>query len=329
MKRFLVAGIAVAGFALAGGTVSADSQRFGFIEEWGWGNNDSAERRLRLSRLAHPLRIDIQRVNAVWWSLEPEPGNFQWWVLDGTVAYLRTQNVKIALCLVQAPPWARPGDTRACAAQTPAYDAYWVRIAQELARRYPDCAIQVWNEPNILPFGSIPPERYGQMLDLAVDAIRSVRPDATIVSAGISPQNGKNGWPGWEEYYRRYLAVSAGREFTVGMHPYPRNVARSTATEIAQSTLQQIKYVKSITPRRIWVTEVGVSTGDVPATKQAKSIELIYNGIRPQHRIRALFIFRLQDPTNRPDSAWESGLGMCRTDYSPKPAYWTLKRLRN
>ncbi len=328
MQRFFKAGLLAACFALSGGDASA-KQLFGFIEEWGWGTGDSAERRLRVSQLARPLGVNVQRVNVIWQSIEPTPGAFNWWSTDSPVSYLRTQNVKITLCLLTSPAWTHPGDSRPCAAPAPAYDFYWARIARELARRYPDCAIQVWNEPNILPFGSIPPERYGQMLKIACDAIRSVNPGATIVSAGISPQKGRDGWPGWEEYYRRYLGLVADKNFKVGMHPYPRNVAQSTANEIAQSTLQQIKYVKSITPRRIWITEVGVSTGDVSATKQAKCIELIYKGIRPQNRIQALLIFRLQDPTNRPDSAWESGLGVCRTDYSPKPAYWTLKRLRN
>ena len=324
MKPFLIATILAVSTNIT--PVAAREPLFGIMDDW---YTDPVKTE-RMCRLAEPLRMEAGRGNAGWEFIERSPGGFDWGYLDNSVALLRSRRIRFLLCLVVAPGWARGGDTRPNAAPHPDYDAYWSRMARELLLRYPDAAgVEVWNEPNILPFGSIPPERYAQLLRAVCDAKAAVGSNVPVVSAGLWHTEPKPGQIGWQAYLRRFLGLVADRHFSVGLHPYPRGGRSATAEDLARSVAEQIRSVKSITGRPVWITETGVSTGDVSAEVQAKSLRLIYKDTFATARIRAVFFFRLVDPTDRPDSAWESGLGVCRTDFSPKPAYWTLKRLRN
>lgn len=325
MNRLIATAALAAILGLGAADASGRGPLFGFMDDW---TSDPA-RALRMCELARPLRTDLVRVNAVWESVERAPGWFDWGYLDNTVAVLRERRIGFLLCLVTSPEWARPGDSRPNAAPHPDYDAYWARMARELVLRYPDAAgVEVWNEPNILPFGSIPPGRYAQLFRTACDAMRSVRPTVVVVSAGLWHSEPKPGQIGWQAYLRRFLGLVPDKSFAVGLHPYPRGGLNRTAEELAGSVDQQIRSVKSITERPIWITEVGVSTGRTTAEIQAKSLRLIYQSTFSAARIRAVFFFRLVDSDYKPDSAWESGLGICNLAFRPKRAYWALKRLR-
>ncbi len=120
---------------------------------------------------------------------------------------------------------------------------------------------QVWNEENALTNWKLDPNprEYGRLLVLSADALRSVDPDAQIVTGGVIsiPQNPAA--MAGVKFLKKTLRSRAVRRVVdvIAIHPY---------TGYVKDVTEQIRLTRRMLDDRrvdypIWVTEIGWGTG--------------------------------------------------------------------
>jgi hypothetical protein len=182
------------------------------------------------------------------------------------------RDIDVLGLVAYSPQWARPGcATDKCPPDDP--DDY-ARFAAAAAARYgPDrvAAWELWNEPNLRGFWATgpDPDAYARLLMPAVAAVREVRPDALLVSAGLSPavSDGTDVAP--VDFVERLYELDALQGVdVVGVHPYSAKalpLARGTEEWNTFLQMQQVHEVMSAHGdghKQVWGTEFGVATGD-------------------------------------------------------------------
>jgi beta-xylosidase len=114
-------------------------------------------------------------------------------------------------------------------------------------------AVKLWNEPNNLShwdFTMDPEWRVmADMLCMAADEVRRLRPQLPLVLGGISPIDA-----GFVELMGRHGVLD--RIDAVGVHGFPLDWNNWTAGEWPQ----RIDDIRHITTRPVWVTETGISS---------------------------------------------------------------------
>jgi hypothetical protein len=245
----------------------------------------------------------------------------------------------VILTPTDAPCWAHPmlgchgGTDGEAQPPDPAFDAAWDEFIRQVVGRYPDLiGLEVWNEPNSIPFWApLPdPERYTELLKRAYRASKSVRPEIPVVFGGLAPNTGsRTGHMDNLEFLRRaYDAGAAGYFNAIAIHPYPLPFNRR---DYRQRTLRLIAAVRKLAWRRqharlpLWATEIGISTaggGSVTDPVQARRLKALYHLLARVPDLPVVVVHRLFD-----QSGWggsEDGWGLLRSDLSAKPAYGTM-----
>lgn len=140
-----------------------------------FGFSDSPAAFLSATRALRRVAADQARIMVLW--REPDRPE-----IDQSVAMMRRIGVK---------PWLAVWGLEA-----PDPDGY-TEICAQLARRYPDATIELWNEPNILLFGDLSVAESVPIYLRCYGAIREVNPSQRIVGPSIAPVGGD-----WESYAR-------------------------------------------------------------------------------------------------------------------------------
>lgn len=285
---------------------------------------------------SHWMRFDVG-----WCSLEERgPELISTWYqdrLDAVVDAAEERGISLLATLTCSPSWARSdGRSRAL----PENPAQYGRVAEYLADRYRGriAAWELWNEPDCLDLGCAngSPERYVPVLKAGYTGIKDGDPDATVLSGGISGIN----LPWITAMFR---AGAGGYLDALAVNPY-QNPSKAPPTQppapgfedryrltnagAAHDLLSRLGYPDM----PIWFTEVGWSTGRVPAPR--------FDGVAPQvqaeHLTEAVDLVRRNYPyvthvfwfclRDRDDSTPnENGFGLLRLDETPKPSYAAFK----
>jgi hypothetical protein len=240
--------------------------------------------------LAGRIGADAARVPVWWTHVESRgPDLYDWAVYDRLFAELRAQGIRPILAVQYAPCWARlasqcPGDGGGYPPLTE-FEPEWEEFVGLVAQRYPDAlAIEVWNEPNLRIFFHDPdPERYARLLERAHRAVKSVAPTMPVIGGGPAPVT-----PGADH-------TSSDR---IDYRVFLDRVLRAGGARHLLST--------------------GVSRRVTEAV-QARELGTMYRTARRMRGIRSFIVHRLLDVPQR--GPWESGVGLLRTDFSPKPVY--------
>ncbi|MCD6015060.1 MAG: hypothetical protein K0R88_1144 [Solirubrobacterales bacterium] len=165
--------------------------------------------------------------------------------------------------------------------------------ASEIAQRYPTAALQIWNEPNSVDFGRIPPERAAALTTAAAEAIRSVNPGARIVGPSVMPFPWERN--GWKAYIGAlYRNVPRELDVEVGLNLYPYGGPGETMRSIERVYRRAARYGK------VHVTEVGLVAAEYGA-KQARMSARVY-GLLSRLGARSIIFHRLA-PNDA--SGWE------------------------
>jgi hypothetical protein len=304
----------------------------GLNEEW----------QVRSDKLGYADAIGARTIRfpLTWETVQPSPNVWDWSAYDRLFAAARANRVGVILTPTDAPCWAHPAvgcaEPNGAAAQPPdaAFNEAWYEFIRAVVGRYPDLTgLEVWNEPNSIPFWapSPNPERYTELLKLAYVASKSVRPDVPVIFGGLAPVTGSS--PGQIdnlEFLRRAYDAGAAAHFNaIAIHPYPLPFSRP---DYRQRTLRLIAGVRRMVRRRqrirlpIWVTEIGISTdgpGAVSDRVQAKRLKKLYHLLGRVPDLPVVVVHRLFDQPGR--GGYENGWGLMRANLTEKRAYPALR----
>ncbi|MFL5906695.1 MAG: GH39 family glycosyl hydrolase [Solirubrobacterales bacterium] len=248
--------------------------------------------------------------------------------------------------LLNAPDWAANAEEArgpyANPPPAPDHLADWGDFAAAVAERYPKAvAIEVWNEPNLTTFwgtqsSETPPDpaRYTELLKVAYDAIKEVRPDLPVVGGALS--SNENTSPGgnisYVDFLRGMLRDGAAAHMDgVSIHAYPRGQGLDRVGLVLGTVRDEL--ARAGYPMPIWLTETGLSTeGEfaVDPEAQGEGLVAIYKEVRRMGDVEAMFIHNLV-PSELDPHAEGSGyalLGQAQpgAPLRPKPAFFALRR---
>lgn len=141
-----------------------------------------------------------------WEHVEPSPGEFSWWLIDGVIDEAHKAGIYVMLSMVTAPEWTR-GSSGGGTHGPPDNPEEFARFVGQVVERYKGKihAIEVWNEQNLdrewrSPNG-LNAADYVSLLQVASREIRARDPSIIIVSGALSPTGG------WVEPDGRVTAI--------------------------------------------------------------------------------------------------------------------------
>lgn len=277
---------------------------------------------------------------------------YSWGGFDWLVNETAESGLDVTPVLYGVPPWI---STERSAVPLHGREAVveWRRYLEALVRRYgpggtywasnpyvpyhPIDTWQVWNEPNSITWWAPRPRprEYGLLLRRSADALHSVDPSASVMSAGIvaHPTN-EHAIPG-NAYVRGLLAapgVAAATDI-LAFHPYAPTV-RAVHNQLI--SVRKVLRKSGAGGIPIWVTEIGWGTKgpiDHPLIKskrgQVRSLrDLFETTLRLSERlgVERLFWYHWRDA---PDDLclWCESSGLLDRRSRPKPIYDAFRHI--
>ncbi|MFI5121569.1 MAG: beta-galactosidase [Vicinamibacteria bacterium] len=306
--------------------------------------------------------ISSVRVWFSWAQVEGKRGEFDWGLLDETVAANADGGLTTLPFLFGTPAWAAGDDGQSCdggdcisfAPRSEASRSAFAGFAAAAVRRYgpggnfwshnqelPERPIriwQIWNEPNLVSFyhPAVDPIAYASLVQAAAAGIRSEDPDATVLLAGLTGTRTNTRRMSTTAFLTELYSVAdvAASFDGIAVHPYNRKV---------RGTLDQIKAARAVAAAHgddagLWVTELGWASagkrrwGLVKSPDgQARMLRLTFARLldhAAQWDVRAAYWYAWRD-TERGQSVcgWCPWSGLIDRAGRKKPAYWELRAL--
>jgi hypothetical protein len=164
------------------------------------------------------------------------------------------------------------------------------------------------NEPNGAVY--VAPDSYYEMIKSSYTLLKNYS-SATVVFAGVSPNVSQ-----WQTYLSHVFAHKDIEQYfdIMGAHLY----------DDASTNNQTLQFVKGLTDKPIWVTEIGKPSASVDNTKSIQANYVVNNIPSLTHEVDKVFWYELRDcqKTQNPN---EKYFGLIDTAYSRKPAYVEFK----
>jgi len=193
-----------------------------------------------------------------WPWLEPQPGEWDFSLLDRYVALAESAHVEVLLPLGLCPSWASARPTEPSAyepgyASEPKDIEAWDRYVDTVVTRYRGRikAYEIWNEPNLATFFSGHVEDMVRLAQTAYVRIKKVDPAAVVVSPAATGRSGI-------EWLESYLSAGGGRwADAIGYHFY---VGQDDTPESMSGLIDRVRAVvdkQGLPARPIWNTETG------------------------------------------------------------------------
>ena len=162
-----------------------------------WWRSETADRDLGMMRDAGLTWVKQQ---FAWRDIEgAKKGAFSWENADRAVQLANQFDIDILARLDNAPEWAAPGCFNSAKKQMgPAAKTQdWLDFLHTFVTRYKGKirAYEIWNEPNLSRewCGRAPnPAQYAELLRVSYEKIKSIDPNAIVVSAGLTPTSASN-----------------------------------------------------------------------------------------------------------------------------------------
>ena len=204
-------------------------------------------------------------------------------------------------------------------------------------------AAEIWNEPNLPEFGSVPPDVFAALVRASCDAVSYYESinvfgagSKRVVSGGLAVR-GDSTTGNWREYQRDLISQADGRSFDFGLHSYDFRsfdgwAADDLADDIARRALAHVDEATLglNSDQRVWLTETGVSAkAPLGRSGQARTLVGIAEGLRTRPRCAAMIVHRLYpNPDDRderpPTSSFFSTAVFDEPYRDPQEAYFGL-----
>lgn len=295
------------------------------------------------------LGIDMQRIDFLWYVIEPSKGDWHFEYYDGLVKRAKEHDLGLLAVLVYSTEWASsaPPEAEHRKFYPPNLEDYATFVEKTVERYKDDITYwQIWNEPNWEGFWKPKPNasHYTMLLKQAYKAAKKANPQAKIVFGGTARVDLE---------FIRQVYENGGKDFfdILTVHPYrqPRSPYSYPTLEHELNQLKELMQEYSDQNKDVWLTEIGWHTkgpGSVSPAIQAlylretfdiiKSIRNVNsnpaenntanNAITNNNFIDALFWYELRDPGTNPEDK-EDNHGLLQYNYEPKPAFYTYQEI--
>lgn len=282
---------------------------------------------------------------------------FNWEGSDRVVKTAARFGIQTLGLITYAPLWAE-GEVCGLEHHYPPQDpAAFASFARAVAERYRDhiTYFEIWNEPNLSGFWYPRPDpaRYGELLRLSYQEIKKARPDAVIISGGLSPASATGEGEFSTYNFVEYLYQNGYHKYfdAVALHPY--TYPGAPANDDPDGNWQIIYRVRDLmvsygdSDKKIWLTEFGAPTGGRGSVKELDDYNFTYGrdfmseNAQAESAVQAaaltfkekswmgpFFWYSLKDLSDD-RSTPENFFGVIRFDDSRKPCHSTLKKLFN
>ena len=318
--------------------VVAPRDGYGFANGAAWVTNSFADTNRELDAVgktgASWIRLPIDRS-----AVEKSKGQYDWGYVDNLVNSASSHGLRILGLIGYTPMWERPeGPPMIFPFAPPREMDGWQRFVTAAAQRYAGKinSWEIWNEPNLLLFMGFIPDRVHHYIDIlktAYPAIKSVSPGATVIAAGLSPQDGPDSPPGFLQ--QMYDAGAGGFFDAAAAHPYvfPGGLAADSNhgwSDVVK--MHDVMAAHGDGGKKIWLTELGAanSVGDgqgVSQQEQAKEIVDVLGAAAATPYIGPAFIYSVRDTNSANTGDRESTFGaLLTTDWTPKYTAGVLAR---
>src|SRR5439155_15090477 len=231
-----------------------------------------------------------------WWGLEPSRDQWNealWATYATTYADMIANGITPHFVLSSAPPWARDAGapqtclSRATCIYPPARSmlGQWQQFVQEVVRRFPKAAIEIWNEPNFAGNWrtGVNPARYAELLASAYDAAKAVSPGVEVLSGGLGASIKANSLTIRQFLDGAYAATPSlkGHTDATNSHVYPGwNLGAGSTSPQTFKDVRDIraKYGDQATP--LYLSETGATTSGAGGLSEADQSDLVLRTVR-------------------------------------------------
>jgi hypothetical protein len=344
--RTLVGLLVAAAAALA--AVPAHAAQKGVATDISWGVDQATKD--RESAAIADLGAAWASIDVSWRTAEPAKGVYDPAHLedvDRAIAATRAAGAKVVLTVSETPQWAS-GNADKLYPPTSAADLadFYTMLVGRYAATVD--AWQIWNEPNHFSFWAPDPSgrpnaclEYTPLLKAAYPVVHAGDPGAPVLFGALA----FNDYAYLERCFD--LVPDIGGYFDVMVtHPYSAGGAAPEAVvDVApadgrldvQSFLAYREVRASLLARGadkpIWFTEMGWSTatephplGNVSPQTQADYLTRAYKQLEQDPYVQVAMWYSLRNSSWANDGpTWLDQLGLMRTDFTPKPAYFAFK----
>jgi len=282
------------------------------------------------------------RIDMNWAVIERVQGEYDWSQPDRLVAAAQARGMRVLAVPTYSPAWATrvPAESKA----PPSHLGDFTKFVAAAAGRYGPMGVrhwEVWNEPNLDDFWRPAPQPrvYARMLNKASRAIRRADSKAKVIAGTMGPAIDLPG--GTDVSPSRFTTLlykyGAGDSFdAVSVHPSCFPAFPSSPNTEDWNAFQRLPLIHRVLARhgdagkKVWLTEFGAPTGtsDKSLTErgQARTYAEAIRKLKRWKWAGPLFIYSGRDRGTDPAN-WFDNLGFLRSDFTPKLAVSTLKRL--
>ena len=201
--------------------------------------------------LIKDLGVQLVRVEFRWDHIEPVQGEYNWGLFDGEVADLYDNKVDILATIDHAPVWAHEIETLAVD-----FGVFLEAFVERYGERIE--LYEIFNEPNLPGYGwafelgnvAHDAKLYASMIVKANEVIRPLKPEALIMSGGLSPDNNP------ETFARHmYEHLTPGCFYIFSFHPY----GRGDRLVGVQAEWSEFLAAQGDVGKPVWFAEFGTS----------------------------------------------------------------------
>lgn len=201
----------------------------------------------------------------------------------------------------------------------------WRAFIRILVERYKDYVKywEIWNEPDspdyLTPHN---PETYAPILSAAYSEIKSVDPEAKVISGGLASPN---------PYFAKKLYQLAGDKFDIfAFHAYYcQTYFEYGNVEMLEKRLDQIKEIinQNRLGQEVWVTELGCSqNGSHISEKQQRNyFKYVLPKIYAKNLVSKIFLYNIRDYDYW--TVYENSFGLTGVNLEPKIAWQWYKNI--
>ncbi len=279
-------------------------------ERWSYGDQE------REITAAAFCGAKVVRTGVTWAGLQPEEGVFRWKLMDRLVSEYGRMGMELQMLLAYSVPWAQTEGTA-----QPRIDA-WQEYSRAVADRYRGRIryYEVWNEPDLGGANPMAVEEYVELQKASYEAIKSVDPDAFVMSGGFATL-GEHAGRKDKEFHRKFLTQAKG---FFEVHAYHEHGTFQDYEALIREKFEPMR-AETGTTMPWYANETAITSAGGSEKRQAETLfkKLLYAWSRGAI---GYTWYDLRNDGFDPLDA-EQNYGMLTNDFYPKPVYSVFNQL--